>query len=565
VAALQGSAFALSDGALGMLARKGDFAKNALFEPPPESFDEITRERLDRFRATVRYVTALGTRPLAESCRAIVVASGAELARASDSETAAQARANLDQFVRFAADLSRDLPRATLRDLIAELDEREALELDLPIAELAGDRVSLVTIHGAKGLEWKHVFVVDVAPSAFPIVTNDMREVVAYLSDRGALAIKMGVDGRPTLRWFSGRFEPDERGVVVKRDPDYEEEHRLFYVALTRARDSITITGRTDRYGNASTCIKAVRAWLSSSGFDEGDHGVADSPEFTALPFASSASTIDPQQLQLLLHRSERSGRDDAAPERVGPLSFSAMELQERCPRRARYHYVFGLPDLEDVDFDVDVDTVVQEDLPKRDPGRFGRIVHKILEYDAKARIAETERDLERFIADAVEEEEGTSAEAEAARSAVAAARAVLETYEPVAAEQRFLLSIGGEVMSGYIDLLARDRDGRLIVIDYKTGSTAGEHYALQFALYARAVREIYEEQPNAMLLRIGEQTAMAEAIAIASDAALYAAIEAAGTMENNEPRPSAACRYCPYAYDVCDAAPRPELSGARS
>ncbi len=559
VGTLQSAAINLGDGALVALAQDGDLARAALLDPAPAAFDDTERARLARFRATARLVSELGHQPLVDAVRTIVALAGAEAARLERPESAAQARANLDQFVRLANDLANDVPAARLRDLIAELDEREALDLDLPLAELEGDRVSLVTVHGAKGLEWKHVFVVDVAPSAFPLRNNDAREVVARLDAHGALALKHGVDGRPTLRWYCTSFAHDENGILVAQPPDDSEEFRLFYVALTRARDSVTVTGRTDRYGNRSTCIEAVADWIERKGHGAAAHGLAvPAGEDNGLA-AAAAEPLDDQMRRLLQARVERLVRPETTvPLRTGTLSYTAIEAQERCPRRARYQYVLGLPNLED-DAPAPGLEGADPDREIRHPARYGRIVHRVLELDALARIERSERELSRFVAEAVEQEEGTEAEATAAERAARAALAILEPYEPVDAERRFALEIDGVALGGYIDLLARDATGRLVVIDYKTGQTPSAHYALQFALYAKAVADAFAEVPRTVLLRITSDGADAEEVEPATDSALHAAIAPAQTMESDEPRPGPGCRLCPYAHDVCaEAGPPP-------
>ena len=73
------------------------------------------------------------------------------------------------------------------------------------------ERVTLMTVHSAKGLEFNHVFVVGMEEDLFP----------------SSMA----------------KYEP--RGL--------EEERRLFYVAITRARKTCTITFAKSRFRNGST------------------------------------------------------------------------------------------------------------------------------------------------------------------------------------------------------------------------------------------------------------------------------------------------------------------------
>jgi ATP-dependent DNA helicase Rep len=73
------------------------------------------------------------------------------------------------------------------------------------------DRVTLTTIHGAKGLEWRHVFLVGLEEGLMPHART--------LDDRATDAM------------------PDGDAAV-----SLEEERRLFYVAVTRARDRLYLS-----------------------------------------------------------------------------------------------------------------------------------------------------------------------------------------------------------------------------------------------------------------------------------------------------------------------------------
>lgn len=91
-------------------------------------------------------------------------------------------------------DLLKSIPQTATLTEIAELLER-------PNGSTSPAVVELLTVHGAKGLEWDNVFLVDLREGIFP-------------------------DG----------------------DTDIEEERRLFYVAITRARKRVFITCPRDQY-----------------------------------------------------------------------------------------------------------------------------------------------------------------------------------------------------------------------------------------------------------------------------------------------------------------------------
>lgn len=562
VVALQSAAINLGDGALAVLAQR-DLAHAALVGPVG-AFTEDERERIERFQSIARVIATLADVPLADAVRTVVLESGAEVARLGGPAGALdQARANLDKFVRLAADFAADRPTARIRDFLVELEERAELDDDEAEAELEGERIALMTVHAAKGLEWDHVFVANVSPASFPLRNGGRRDLVAKLDEeRRALAFMHAVNGRTPLRWLLATMNVDEtNGQKLEKPVDDREEHRLFYVALTRARNALYVTGRlTGNAVNASACLEAVRGWLADRGhkLDEA-RVIADNAGLSCQLPLSQRSVDGPGPRQLLRRLEAQFAREAmpvAQPEWHGPLSYTAIALHEACPRRSRYHYVFGLPDLSD---DAPANGPEEGREPsRRDPARFGRIVHYVLERVALAHIAWEDPMIDHYLDDAMDDEgcPGDLQIRAQAHGAVKSALPALRGLTPVGAEERFDVEIDGVALNGYIDLVARDANGRLVIVDYKTGSTPAEHYAMQFALYLRAVGEHYTEGADTVLLRIGLESAALEPVAPASTSALSQAIAAARRMERDDPRPGIQCRTCPYALVACDAAP---------
>lgn len=99
------------------------------------------------------------------------------------------------RLLEFVAEFQERVPQATLRDLINEFDERERSNVE---PEVIG--VVLSSIHSAKGLEWTHVFL------------PRLKE--------GVLPISYSMGSEELL----------------------SEERRLFYVAITRAKDSLSLS-----------------------------------------------------------------------------------------------------------------------------------------------------------------------------------------------------------------------------------------------------------------------------------------------------------------------------------
>ncbi|MGW5422746.1 ATP-dependent DNA helicase UvrD2 [Streptomyces sp. NPDC003943] len=106
---------------------------------------------------------------------------------------------SLAALVRLAEDFARAKPGATLSDLVAELDERAAAQ-HAPTVQ----GVTLASLHAAKGLEWDAVFLVGLTEGMMPI-------------------------------------------TYAKTDEQIEEERRLLYVGVTRARVHLSLSWALSR------------------------------------------------------------------------------------------------------------------------------------------------------------------------------------------------------------------------------------------------------------------------------------------------------------------------------
>ncbi|GGX05868.1 ATP-dependent DNA helicase UvrD2 [Streptomyces chryseus] len=131
---------------------------------------------------------------------------------------------SLAALVRLAEDFAKTKPTATLSDLVAELDERAAAQ-HAPTVQ----GVTLASLHSAKGLEWDAVFLVGLTEGMMPI-------------------------------------------TYAKTDEQVEEERRLLYVGVTRARHHLGLSwalsrspgGRASR--RPSRFLNGLRPGSSASG-----------------------------------------------------------------------------------------------------------------------------------------------------------------------------------------------------------------------------------------------------------------------------------------------------------
>ena len=142
---------------------------------------------------------------------------------------------------------------ATLPGLLAFLESAAAIEkgLEPGAVEIAEDRVQILTVHAAKGLEWEVIAVPHLCTDIFPGGRSDgtwigsARELPAAL--RGDLADASGV-GFPRFDTSAVTDRKELETVIADhkqalRDRKLEEDRRLLYVALTRTQRRLLISG----------------------------------------------------------------------------------------------------------------------------------------------------------------------------------------------------------------------------------------------------------------------------------------------------------------------------------
>ncbi|MDY7225262.1 UvrD-helicase domain-containing protein [Hyalangium rubrum] len=216
--------------------------------------------------------------------------------------------------------------------MLADSDPTEA-QADLLDA---GDprAVQLLTIHRAKGLEWPVVVV--------PALGGKRRNTGAraYFERTHGLALRPWLPD--TLADFSSaRFERVKEELKARELAEYR---RLLYVALTRARDMLILSGSAERGASDSW-------WHMLDGRLDVDSGLrarVDDLDVARLP--PPADPLPPSEEAL----QEAEGRVEAAVQRVrekGTLPdpqlalAPAAALQDfmACPRRYRYVHQMGM------------------------------------------------------------------------------------------------------------------------------------------------------------------------------------------------------------------------------
>ncbi|HET8576632.1 MAG TPA: ATP-dependent helicase, partial [Methylomirabilota bacterium] len=206
--------------------RKNRWLVNVLRDPPDEL--GVTAEGAAAIRRLTtdleRYMELAREHPTGELLYRFLVDSGLMTRYAKAPAELEQETQNVSKFFNQVKDTSHVLKYDNVREFVKHLELLIEADDDPPVAEADVDTpaVHVLTVHKAKGLEWPVVFLVNCVQEKFP--TRRRSE---------ALEMPLGLikDTLPT-----GDFH-------------LQEERRLFYVGLTRAKEAVYLTGAEDMGG----------------------------------------------------------------------------------------------------------------------------------------------------------------------------------------------------------------------------------------------------------------------------------------------------------------------------
>jgi DNA helicase-2/ATP-dependent DNA helicase PcrA len=218
----------------------------------PGDADRYTAEGHRRLEALRWELTALRRRvgqPLPE------LVAEAERVLRLDIELAAgpdrgAGRVHLDRFLDVSARFAEDAEVATLSAFLAYLEAAESTErgLEAGVVEVNADRVQVLTVHAAKGLEWDVVAVPGLVTGVLP--DRDAVSRTGWAKDPAALPYPLRGDAADLPDFEPGASTDQAKLEYARRDfaeacraRGELEERRLAYVALTRARRLLLCSG----------------------------------------------------------------------------------------------------------------------------------------------------------------------------------------------------------------------------------------------------------------------------------------------------------------------------------
>lgn len=385
--------------------------------------------------------------------------------------------------------------------------------------------VNILTVHGAKGLEFPVVFMIDLVSDRFP--TRNRRDVIPV---------------------------PEKliKETLPKGDEHIQEERRLFYVGLTRAKDIIYLCS-ADYYGDGVR-KKKQSVLLHDVDLVEEEINVEqavkkEDPLGTYKGDVPDDAEVPEDIRKAFVKNLERN------------LNYSQISSFENCPYQFYFKYVLQIPGSES------------------HARSFGLTVHNTLkEFYERLRISKqglskmskppTQTDLLEIYKNKWQSGgyENPKQEEDRYRAGEEALKNFYKEFydksqDPILLEHRFRVPMGDFWLKGTIDRVDVTDKG-LEIIDYKTGSVPKDpkhiEKDLQLPTYALALEKIQDKKLyQVSLLYVQEGVKVSTKISKKDKAKSIEAI----TKSLDEikelkfpPKPGPLCKFCDYK-NICNYA----------
>jgi len=325
-------------------------------------------------------------------------------------------------------------------------------------ADLDSDAVNCLTIHKAKGLEFRVVFLVSLVQGRFPW-------------PRRSHPIELP--------------DPLIKEILPAGDSHIQEERRLFYVGMTRAKEELYFTGAADYGGNRLRRISQfVREALGEEA-KEPEKKKASALE-TIQHFAPPKDSLKPEA--------------EAIPDgKVINLSYYHIDDYLTCPLKYKYVNILRVPIMEH-------HTVI-----------YGRAMHEAVSRYFQLKMAGQKVTL----ADVLEifrasfDPQGFLDEKHQQERFRTGQEALIRFFndeqkrnsQPLFIEKEFSFMLGDNKISGRFDRIDRAKDG-VVIMDFKTSQISAQKDAdkrvkesLQLRLYALAYHAVFGAMPERVAL----------------------------------------------------------------
>ncbi|MFH0854489.1 MAG: UvrD-helicase domain-containing protein [bacterium] len=311
------------------------------------------------------------------------------------------------------------------------------------------DMVKIMTIHSAKGLEFPYVFIVNLVDKKFPTIERkDPIEIP----------------------------EPLVKEILTEGDIHLEEERRLFYVAMTRAKEGLFFTSADD-YGGVRK--KKISRFLTEIGYGGNNSLIEGGKRDINTGIISFNQSSAPPATQKM----------SVAYPIPSKFSYTQLAAFEKCPLQYKFAHILKLPTQckNTFSFGKTMHSALQrffslmkERQTIEQTGLFNEIKAD------KDKNAPTEKDLlkiyeECWIDEWYKDDKQREEKKKAGRQALKKFYEIHKSNWPnvLYLEQGFNLRVGDYTLKGMIDrvdlLSSEDGQNVLEIVDYKTGVAKDE------------------------------------------------------------------------------------------
>ena len=431
--------------------------------------------------------------------------------------------------VKFETSHGRDLG-----EFIAYLEILDEMGKNPSAARISEDEaVNLMSIHSSKGLEFEAVFVINMAKDRFPLFKGGVEPLIP---------LEMMEHYRDLLQQdFSSDNQRSKAIRDRKREIKLEEERRLCYVAMTRAKQRLIMT-LAEQYGGRE---RQPSEFLKDLGYDNWrtqDTSVIEIPDITYIhdTEVSSEDIINHSELErikvqrkkliletldsgsfeenlehLLIYHALRDNNETDYLEVINNKwdeMNPAAHVQEVLDR---YHNNEGLPVPSGITFSVTSVNTYSKcpkmyelkqvlGMPTRDEEKsdgamnVGSFVHRVLEMAVRQKIS-TRKQLDDIVTSLTEQDKWKWVDVDRARPLLDVFWKRNKDTIPnnLMVEKMFSVQLDKHVFTGFIDRvdLIPGNDNEVEIIDYKTGKEPDPvERSRQLLLYAEGFKHMYPE-----------------------------------------------------------------------
>jgi DNA helicase II / ATP-dependent DNA helicase PcrA len=381
------------------------------------------------------------------------------------------------------------------------------------------DAVNILTVHSSKGLEFSVVFLVNCVGDRFP--SRDRKDQIPI---------------------------PDDlvKEILPEGDSHLQEERRLFYVGMTRAKHQLFLTA-SNYYGEGKR-EKKLSPYLIEA-LDE--HVVKQTIEQTIHP------TVQLALLSEWEKQTESSPKIKYPVDQLSYVSYSQIETFNTCPLQYKYRYIIKIP------------------VPSSAALTFGSTIHAVLQsfYGLVKQKKRISKKVLLSLLDTHWLNVGYGNKVYEEKMKLHGRELLSGFFEtgfdpkviPESLEQAFSIRLTPTLkLGGRIDRIDRTNDGKFEIIDYKTGTAPkgrDPRKDLQLSVYAMAATDpgIWGEKPENVIVSFYYLEGQTKVSAFRSkevlDLARQSIIKTANAIQTTDfhPTPGKHCDFCEFRL-ICEA-----------